>query len=909
MTSTTTPPAPSRRPTALPAAEGQQEHRVARGAAALVGALLLLVGVPVALVLLIGDPLPTSAPSHDWLTADVTPEMVIDIVAVLVWVVWVHFVVCFLTEWRAVRRGRLPHRVMMGGGSQLLARQLVAGVLLLAGGASVAHGITGAFGGGADHVAAPATTQVVQVQRDAGTHHAADHGAEEGRSATGDARKFTVVRPPEGRHHDTLWGIAERYLGDPLRWKEIYQLNQGRLQPDGARLTDADLIKPGWQVLLPADATGPGVQAMPVSGGHHDAPQPVHRHEQRGEESAAGAVATPEATPATSVDGDRGVSSGIESILLGGGLILAGVARALTARRGAFAGADADTAALEAAAAWRRASLVDDALRSLAQQRRDTGQPMPEVLLAYVDDERLVLHLATPAGEPGHPWVTGNDGRSWTVTADDVRAPGRGAPAPYPSLVTVAASHGFDVLVDLEVAPGLVALAGDERVARDLVTAMAADLCTHAWSDELQVVMVGFGDHLVDLDNGRARRVDSLDDLLGELAVRSHAFDGVAARLGVTGLLQGRQRGAVAECAPTVVFLSGPPTSDQAQRLADLTASGRTPISVVCVGDSPSSRWRFVVDADGRFEALALGLNGRARRLDPEAQRALRTLIQRADATTAETVRTLETTPARALAAQSRQTVAAAPAIADAAVTVRLLGPVHVDAPGEVDAARRPLLTEVVVMTALHPDGLHPAVLRASIWPRGVDEDVVEARIAEARRWLGTTADGRDRLDVDEDGRLRLTPDVASDYAALAAAAESAGPDELDRIVGALAAGTGAVFTGDGDRYHWLAFGREARQCRMLVVSASLRAADLALAQRRTDTAVAILRQGLLLVPAAESLWRALLRLTHDTDPAGVAAVIDQMYSTLQGAGGRHEPETEALVSELAPGWERVRGQ
>ena len=48
--------------------------------------MLLLVGVPVALVLGVGNPLPTEAPSAEWLTADVGPALVIDVLAVLVWI-------------------------------------------------------------------------------------------------------------------------------------------------------------------------------------------------------------------------------------------------------------------------------------------------------------------------------------------------------------------------------------------------------------------------------------------------------------------------------------------------------------------------------------------------------------------------------------------------------------------------------------------------------------------------------------------------------------------------------------------------------------------------------------------------------------------------------------------------------
>lgn len=50
---------------------------------------------------------------------------------------------------------------------------------------------------------------------------------------------------------DTLWAIAARTLGDPLRWHEIWSRNRGRRMTTGERFTDADLIRPGWRLLLP----------------------------------------------------------------------------------------------------------------------------------------------------------------------------------------------------------------------------------------------------------------------------------------------------------------------------------------------------------------------------------------------------------------------------------------------------------------------------------------------------------------------------------------------------------------------------------------------------------------------------------------------------------------------------------
>jgi hypothetical protein len=51
-----------------------------------------------------------------------------------------------------------------------------------------------------------------------------------------------------------LWTIAERHLGDGLRWTEIRELNQGRIMDDGRTFRSANLLQPGWKLLMPPDA-------------------------------------------------------------------------------------------------------------------------------------------------------------------------------------------------------------------------------------------------------------------------------------------------------------------------------------------------------------------------------------------------------------------------------------------------------------------------------------------------------------------------------------------------------------------------------------------------------------------------------------------------------------------------------
>jgi hypothetical protein len=882
----------------LPRDAASSEPNVKKGLLAVAGSLLLIVGVPLALVLLVGNPLPMSRPTTEWLRADVTPELVIDVLAVLVWVVWVHFAVCFLSEWRALRAGRMPAHVIGGGGSQLLARRLVAGILMLSGGVSIAHGLATAVTAPEPH--APTTHSAVQTVDRLDT---VDEVAEpEARHKVDKAQKYTEVRPPNGRHHDTLWGIAERTLGDPLRWKEIWELNKERVQPDGRRLTDADLIQPNWQLLLPADAKGPGVHVLHA----HDAPTPATGGAHAADAPAdittdAPAPTTDVAAPVT--DDQRGGDLG--SLLLGGGLILAGVVRALTAQRGPFGAPDDAAADLTAAANARRATFLDQALRSLAENRTAHGQAMPDVRFAYVDDEQVVLHLLGDHDAPARPWSVSADGTSWTLAATELVAPGAGVAAPYPSLVNVATTHGFDVLVDLEMAPGLIALGGHAETARDLATAMALDLVTHGWSDDVDVVMVGFGEHLVDLETGRARQVKSLDEILDDLTAGAASSSATLRQLGVEGVLQGRQRGAVQAAKPLAVFLSGAPTSEQAQALAALTGGGRTAVSVACVGDSPSARWRFTVDAAGGFQATALGLTGQARRLDPGAQRQLRELLAQATASRAAGEDALaHKTPAE-LAAEALAAAPAEPAgdPADAAVSVRFLGELRVDAPSELSPERRALLTDVVALCALHPDGLHDAVLRSSLWPRGVEQDVVDARIADTQAWLGGATP---RLAQGADGRWRLANDLVSDLAVLAAAARQSGAGELDGLLDALRRGTGELFGGDAGTRAWLAF--PARQARVLVASAARRTAELAVAAGRIDDASEALRLGVTMVPAAEELWRTLLRLQAHHAPGEVERTITEMYSGLAQRGVRHEPATESLVAELAPGLSRGAG-
>ncbi|UED86122.1 BTAD domain-containing putative transcriptional regulator [Streptomyces profundus] len=277
----TPPPVPGNR-TPVPVRGRRGPRDVLLACVAILALLALVVGVPLALASLVGWPLPRTAPSWDMLTEEIDADTFVAVLAVLVWVAWAQFTACVLVEVRAAVSGvGLPRRVPGAGPSQLLARQLVGAVLLLtSAAASMTPGLSQLGqtfdspgqgrvvaeaalvpGGGQTVVLSsgladtPKVNEAPSPAEDAGTVEAADP---EGAQAL-----YYRIQPPDGRHHDTLWGVAERHLGDGLRYKEIYQLNKDRLQPDGSRLTEASLIRPGWILQMPADAQGGELVELP----------------------------------------------------------------------------------------------------------------------------------------------------------------------------------------------------------------------------------------------------------------------------------------------------------------------------------------------------------------------------------------------------------------------------------------------------------------------------------------------------------------------------------------------------------------------------------------------------------------------------------------------------------------------
>lgn len=226
---------------------------------ALIVLLALVIGIPAILAGTIGNPVDGWA---DLKAGDLTNEVVIDLLVTVVWIAWAQFALSVVVEaFAMVRRVPSPSRIPFVPGFSLgLAHTLIASVLLI-GTATMALGApVSAFASAPSHALSqlssgrpiPHTLTV-----DSAAVDAADSVHPGAKQATSHEQvaALTYVVPHDGKGPDTYWDIAAVRCGGGEHWHQIWDLNRGRIQPDGSVMSDAGVLKAGWTILLPATAT------------------------------------------------------------------------------------------------------------------------------------------------------------------------------------------------------------------------------------------------------------------------------------------------------------------------------------------------------------------------------------------------------------------------------------------------------------------------------------------------------------------------------------------------------------------------------------------------------------------------------------------------------------------------------
>src|ERR1700759_521457 len=102
---------------------------VLAGVGAIVLLVALTVGVPIALITVVGLPLPHTAPKLSALTSQLDITAILRILSVIVWLAWIQLVWCVLVEIKAAASGIHGHaaaspKVPLAGATQSLAHRL-----------------------------------------------------------------------------------------------------------------------------------------------------------------------------------------------------------------------------------------------------------------------------------------------------------------------------------------------------------------------------------------------------------------------------------------------------------------------------------------------------------------------------------------------------------------------------------------------------------------------------------------------------------------------------------------------------------------------------------------------------------------------------------------------------------------
>jgi DNA-binding SARP family transcriptional activator len=236
-------------------------RRAIAGLGALVVLAALLVGVPVALAVVVGWPLPHSWPTvteiHTLLETWGIPDIVlIDALAIVCWIAWIDFALATCLEALAAARGRAASRPLLARPWQAIAAHLVTtvvvAVVLLSSRPPSSQPARGAALSGALAARQPlAPADPVDSTRVT--------------SAALPSTSAATSSPYVVRGGDTLWGISGQRLGDPRRWTDVWRRNRERAEPHGRRFTNPNLILPGWSLdVPPSPDAGPSATPAPT---------------------------------------------------------------------------------------------------------------------------------------------------------------------------------------------------------------------------------------------------------------------------------------------------------------------------------------------------------------------------------------------------------------------------------------------------------------------------------------------------------------------------------------------------------------------------------------------------------------------------------------------------------------------
>jgi DNA-binding SARP family transcriptional activator/uncharacterized membrane protein (DUF441 family) len=879
-----------------------------RGLASLAALVGLVVGVPIALLSVAGWPLPTAVPHwsavmHSLSQSEVADSTLIKGAALICFVAWAALVLCVVVELAAWVGGRTAARLPVVGPFQVWAGRLVASALLIF---SSLAGVVGPAVAAPMRAHAPisrvASTPQPSLRVVEPTYASPEEAAVAARPALPEpaGSKRYIVDPPEGRHRDTLWGIAERHLGNAERWPEIFELNKDRVTA-GHRMTNPHWIYAGEELIMPPDAVGlGGLAATPAPLPNSASPQstPQSEVEMR---VVPNDQARPQAAAKQPSDGWR-IAHAVTDLVptrldmpeaVGGGIFAAGLVATLDRRRrtrqrrrrpgAAFLLPEEHMAEVElglrVVADVAGAELVQLTLKLVGRI-----QNAPRVLGLRVGSRQIAIRFVDTPPRAQAPFRTVGDG--WVLSrravTEELVAEVEHVPAVAAPMVTLGTTDdGETVLLNLSAA-GLTSIAGSRDTAAAVLRSAVTELANSPWIETAELTVVGLGNGLANLP--RVVAVPNVSD--------------------------------VSALAPGDVLVSAEPP--------DALIDGLPPgVAVFSIGPVPGARCRLVASSD-RLEVGVLDAIVRPQTLSrPQVVDIARLLEPVADPVEDEPVVPLppleRDEPLTVVSGVAEPAAVEAPvvveAIPPAELEIRVLGAVELV--GAEKTLARAKSIELVVYLAMHKDTAVDADrLREALWPGRPPGTTLYTTASVARNHLGRASDGEQHLPLLPNGErvYRLGESVGTDYERFAEGVRRAKDQGRAEAIGTLRAALelvrGRPFDIASRGYEWAHVEGFITCIENEIAGAAHQLASLCLEAGDAEGVRWAVRQGLRASPGNEQLFRDEMHAADlEGNPAGVEALMKELAHIVEEDSPLEalHPETVALYNHLTSGERSAR--
>ena len=934
-------------------------RQIISGLAALGGLTLLVVGVPLALWQMVGWPLPSSMPAWADIRetlgrSDLPDATLIKMFAVVGWLAWLQVASSAVVEVLAWIRGRPAPDLPSAGAVQPRIRKLVATAAMLI--STATPHVTGAS---ASAATAPVPVELV-LDIDRASTHLVRTLPSVWTEPTGVTTQPSQVAPTHiVQRRDTLWGLAESHLSDPFRWPELLELNQGVPQADGGALCDADLIRTGWVLAFPADATGllapPTVPtrtseapaAQPVSIPDPEEVEPIPPADPSASTIEAPAttdapVSTtphpPAATVVPAADGAEASEPGstidnaargprVPLPVVGGGLLAASLLVLLsrlrqTQQRRRKPGQRArqprpDLAPIETAirvtADLDSAQLLDLGLRAFLNGiTPQASEQNLSIQAVRILDGRLEILLDQPLAVSPEGFEDLGERRAWqterSITIERLTRLAEDSSAPLPSLVALGEADGGEVLIDLETA-GLLAIDGPVERSRALIRRLTTEAATSTWADHLDIITAD--PRLGDLTGTqRTRNVDTVEEAIDELAAAKRLITAALRIAGMPNTLAARASGyGTADWTPAVFLHAEPLTPNQLERLRTIVGTGGRGVAAVVAADHSTSEWAITL-GETAAQVKPIGLTIIPHILTADTAASIDELL----------TDTAVDDPARQTndAADEADSLSARPVADPPMVTAPYIDPpfdIEVRVLGDVDIAGatvdRRKIVELLAYLTLHPGGVTDEHLKTALWPNQAPSTATfNTTISQARHALGRRTEDILRFPhfAATGGLYRLDASVTCDALRFEARAKHARhcepADAIETLHDALELVRRMPFSAPAG-FEWAHTEGLIASYEAMISDAAHRLATLQLEHNDPDGATWAAMQGLKVSPGNEVLYRDRMLASH---LAGNVPDIKTILNELCEVVEANEPY-DSLQRETLDLYEHLAGQ